>query len=61
MTPKVRGVILVLVAPLVWFLISLIPIKGAFFLPFLAFLVAGAIALYGVFILTSGWADKRRR
>ncbi len=55
--PIATGIALVLVAPLVWFLSFLFPIKVAFFL---LFLPAVAVALYGVFLLVFGLAEKRR-
>ena len=51
------GIVLVVVAPLVSFLLILAPIKGFFFL---VFLVPGAIVLYGIFLVLFGLADKRR-
>ncbi len=60
MTPKARiatGIILIVVAPLVSFLLILAPIKGFFFL---VFLVPGAIVLYGIFLIVLGLAEKRR-
>ncbi len=55
--PITRGVVLVLMAPLVGFLVFTWPVKGFFFLPFLG---AGILALYGVFLIVIGHADKRR-
>ncbi len=55
--PIATGIALVLVAPLVWFLSILFPIRVAFFL---LFLPAVAIALYGVFLVIFGLAEKRR-
>ncbi len=55
--PIATGISLVLVAPLVGFLAILFPIRVAFFL---LFLPAVAIAIYGVFLVISGLADKRR-
>ncbi len=60
MTPKVRiaaGIVLIVVAPLVSFLLILAPIKG---FSFIVFLVPGAIVLYGVFLIVVGIAEKRR-
>ncbi len=59
--PIATGIALVLVAPLVWLLLArfvvFVPIAPLFFI---TFLVAGAIALYGFFILVLGLAEKRR-
>ncbi len=58
--PKPRtnaGIVLIVVASLVWFLLGLVPIKGA---SFLTFLVPGAIALFGVYLIVVGRAEKRR-
>ena len=51
------GIVFILAAPLVSFLLILAPIKGFFFL---VFLVPGAIVLYGIFLIVSGSAGKRR-
>ncbi len=57
--PKTKaGIVLIGVASLVWFLLSLAPIKGA--ASFLPFLVPGAVALYGVYLIAVGRAEKRR-
>ncbi len=58
MTPKVRiaaGIILIVVAPLVSFLLILAPIKGFFFL---VFLVPGAIVLYESSSSSSDWLKR---
>jgi hypothetical protein len=60
LTPRARiaaGIVLIVIAPLVSFLLILAPIKGFFFL---VFLVPGAIVLYGIFLIVLGWVDKRR-
>ncbi len=60
MTPRARiaaGIVLIVVSPLVSFLLILAPIKGFFFI---VFLVPGAIVLYGIYLIVSGLADKRR-
>ena len=57
--PIATGLALVLVAPLPWILIIFTPIKSAFFL-FIPFLVAGAIALYGIFLIVLGLAGRRQ-
>ncbi len=60
MTPRARivaGIVLILVAPLVSFLLILNPVKG---FSFIVFLVPGAIVLYGIYLIVSGLADKRR-
>ncbi len=57
--PIATGLALMLVAPLLWILIIFTPIKSAFFF-FLPFLVAGAFALYGIFLIVIGLAEKRR-
>ncbi len=60
MTPKVRiavGIVLIVVSPLVSFLLILAPVKG---FAFIVVLVPGAIVLYGIFLIVSGLADKRR-
>ena len=57
--PIATGLALVLVAPLPWILIIFTPIKSAFFV-FIPFLVAGTIALYGIFLIVLGLAEKRR-
>ncbi len=61
MTPRIRvaaGIALIVVAPLVSFLLILAPIKG---FSLIAFLVPGAIVLYGIFLIVLGLAEKRRR
>ncbi len=55
--PVTRGVVLVLAAPLVGFLIFTWPVKGLFFLPLLG---VGVIALYGIFSIISGLGERRR-
>ncbi len=60
MTPKVRiavGIVLIVVAPLVSFLLILNPVKGFFFI---VFLIPGALVLYGVYLIVVGVAEKRR-
>ncbi len=60
MTPKVRiaaGIVLIGGASFVWFLLVFVPIKGNFF-P--TFLVPG-IALFGVYLIVVGRAEKRRK
>ncbi|MCJ2519925.1 MAG: hypothetical protein LN412_03115 [Candidatus Thermoplasmatota archaeon] len=51
------GIVLIIVAPLVWFLLILFPIKGFFILTYIP---PVAIALYGIFILIVGLVDRRR-
>ncbi len=55
--PIATGIALVLVAPLVWFMLLLTPIKGV---P-VSYLVAGAIALYGIFLIALELAETRRK
>ncbi len=60
LTPNVRiavGIVLILVAPVVSFLLILAPIKGFFAI---VFLIPGAIVLYGVYLIVVGVAEKRR-
>ncbi len=52
------GIVLIGVASLVWFLLALVPIKGA--LSFMTFLVPGAVAVSGVVLIVIGRAEKRR-
>ncbi len=59
LNPRTKaGIVLIGVASLVWFLLALVPIKGA--ASFLTFLVAGAVALLGVFLIVIGRAERRR-
>ncbi len=56
--PKTKaGIVLIGVASFVWLWLVLVPIKGA---SFLTFLVPGAVALYGVYLIAVGRAEKRR-
>ncbi len=60
LTPNVRiavGIVLIVAAPLVSFLLILNPVKGFFLI---VFLIPGAIVLYGIFLIVSGLAEKRR-
>ncbi len=60
MTPRARiaaGIVLIVVAPLVSFLLILNPVKG---FSFIVFLIPGVIVLYGIYLIVLGLADKRR-
>ncbi len=60
MTPRARiaaGIVLILVAPLVSFWLIINPVRG---FSFIVFLIPVAIALYGVFLVIFGLAEKRR-
>ncbi len=60
LTPNVRiavGIVLIVVAPLVSFLLILNPVKGFFFI---VFLVPGAIVLYGIYLIVLGFAERKR-
>ncbi len=60
MTPRARiavGIILVVLAPVVWFLLVLAPVRRFELLPYI---VAGGLLIYGIFLIVLGRAEKRR-
>ncbi len=60
MTPRARiavGIILVVLAPVVWFLLVLAPVRRFELLPYIA---AGGLLIYGISLIVVGRAEKRR-